>query len=216
MVPICYEEGIVNGAAAGCSEFMNVAAEFYIKEVLSSLFGKVSSNGGSSASFIKTSAYKRQLEKEEEGWLKGEVLKNAGGMLPIEAEESAKRKALTMSDLKLAYSLGESYLGQVPLIAGQILNSRWTDEYEDREEEEPARAVEMVRTRSSGAAVEMVRSRSSGAAVNGVNGIKAVNGHINGPDEMDIDEQDWGWHGTSTKDHFAVGALLDECLAIGE
>lgn len=202
MVPICYEEGVVNGAATGCAEFVNVAAEFYIKEVLCSLFGKVASNGVSGTNFIKTAAFKRQLEKEDDGFWKGEVIKNAAGFLPVEAEESSKRKALTMSDLKLAYSLGDSYLGQVPIIAGEILNSRYADETEDREPEEPPKSIEMVRT------------RSSGVNVNGVNGVNGINGHAHDPNEMDVDENDYGWQGSNERDLLAIGSLLDECLAI--
>jgi transcriptional coactivator HFI1/ADA1 len=54
-------------------------------------------------------------------------VRGRGGELPVEAEERRKRKALCMEDLRLALQLGDSYLGQTPLIAGEIVQKRFLD-----------------------------------------------------------------------------------------
>ncbi|OCL06310.1 hypothetical protein AOQ84DRAFT_343503 [Glonium stellatum] len=184
MLPICYEEGLPSGCAPGAAEFMNIATETYIKEALSNFFGRVSSNGDA---YIKTASYKRQLEKEEEKCLRNEIRKNDGGLLPVEVEAASKRPALSMADLKLALELGDGYLGQVPLIAGQIINGGHLDvEFEGRE-------------------------------ANGINGMGAVNGvayHID-TDAMAIDEADWGWQGGGVSDLDTLNGVLDQCLSVG-
>ena len=198
MLPICYEEGLPSGCAPGAAEFMNIATETYIKEALSNFFGRVSSNGDA---YIKTASYKRQLEKEEEKCLRNEIRKNDGGLLPVEVEAASRRPALSMADLKLALELGDGYLGQVPLIAGQIINGGHLDvEFEGREVgDEVARVPDRV------------------GKVNGINGLGAANGiayHVDA-DVMAIDEADWGWHGGGVMDLEMLNGVLDQCLSVG-
>jgi transcriptional coactivator HFI1/ADA1 len=193
MIPICYEEGVVNGATTNCSEFMNVATEMYIKEALTTFFGRVSTNG---PNFVKTAKYKRQLEKEEDALLNGEISRNPAGLLPVEAEECAKRQPLTMGDLRLALELGDSYLGQVPIISAEIRHSGTSDAFDERNENERTKEAELT--------------NSTGPRLNGVNGI---NGHAD--DAMDIDEPEMIWQGVNPKSMTAIHSALDECLAIG-
>ncbi|KAF2147407.1 uncharacterized protein K452DRAFT_217310 [Aplosporella prunicola CBS 121167] len=197
MTPICYEEGIASGASADCATFMNVATETFIKEVLTNIMGRVRSNGDD---YIKTAAYKRQYEREEEGWLHGQVQRNAAGLLPCEVEEAKSRKPLDLHDLQLALELGDSYLGQVPLITANIMNA--TDEYDELEDYDMA-----------GTDNHFIGGRVGGNyAVNGVNGVHGA-GH---EDEMMIDENDWGWQGATAKDRDAVNSVLDDILATGQ
>ncbi|KAH0565478.1 hypothetical protein GP486_001138, partial [Trichoglossum hirsutum] len=128
MVPICYEEGVVNGASDGAAAAMNVAIETFIKEVLTSVFGRVRSNG---PSYVMTSSYKRQLEREEEGWLRGDIQKNGNSLLPIEQAAASQRPPLGMSDFRLALEMGDMYLGQMPLTVEKITSSYLEGEFED-------------------------------------------------------------------------------------
>lgn len=74
-----------------------------------SLLGKVCTNG---PGFVKTAEFKKRLERDGEA---------------VEIEERRKRKMLCMEDLQLALRLGDGYLGQTPIIAGQVLHSRCLD-----------------------------------------------------------------------------------------
>ena len=42
MIPICYEESIVSGAGLPCADFMAIATETFVKEVLSVVFSRTS------------------------------------------------------------------------------------------------------------------------------------------------------------------------------
>ncbi|KAI9850894.1 MAG: transcriptional coactivator hfi1/ADA1 [Thelocarpon superellum] len=118
MEPMCYEEGIMNGASDGAAAFMNVATETFVKEVLSGILARTRSNG---ANYIMTSTYKRQLEREEAGWLRGTVQKNANSLLPVEATAASQRGPLGMNDFRLSLEMGDMYLGHMPLALEKIM-----------------------------------------------------------------------------------------------
>ena len=103
MVPICYEESVVNGAAFPCATFMAIATENFIKGFLSSVFSRTRSNGPSGTiNGTTTHKYRRQLEQEEMAFTRGELVKNsANGLLPIEAKEASGREALGVRDIRL-------------------------------------------------------------------------------------------------------------------
>ena len=103
---------------------MNLATETFIKEALASFLGKVSVNGND---YVRTGAFKKRVEREERMMERGELVRDAKGELPVEAEERRKRKLLCMEDLRLALQLGDGYLGQAPMLAGSIANSSFLD-----------------------------------------------------------------------------------------
>ncbi|KAH7064758.1 transcriptional regulator of RNA polII, SAGA, subunit-domain-containing protein [Macrophomina phaseolina] len=203
MTPICYEEGIASGASPDAAGFMNIATETFIKEILSNILGRVRSNGDD---YIKTAAYKRQLQREEEMWLQGEVQRSPAGLLPVEIDESKNRKPLNMGDLRIALELGDSYLGQVPLITAGILNARY---YDGESYEAEKMDFEEYNASTHNTAVARL---TNGPVINGVNG---TNGTHHDPDEMMIDD-DWGWQGVTTKDREAINSVLDDILTIGQ
>ncbi|OMP81489.1 Transcriptional coactivator HFI1/ADA1 [Diplodia seriata] len=205
MTPICYEEGIASGPSADAASFMNIATETCIKEGLSNILGRVRSNGDD---YIKTAAYKKQLQLEEEKWLQGEVQRNPAGLLPVEVEEGKNRKPLNMGDLRIAVELGDSYLGQVPLIMAGVMNARYYDG-----ESYDAERMDIDDYRASKNSAVAARL-PNGMAVNGVNGTTS-NGVPRDPDEMMIDD-DWGWQGASAKDRETLNSVLDDILAVGQ
>ncbi|TKA65482.1 hypothetical protein B0A49_09244 [Cryomyces minteri] len=203
MEPICYEEGLVGGVSnyttsnpsgptgpSSCADLVNVATEMFVKEALSNFLTRVRSNGDH---YIMTSAYKRQLESEEDAWLRGDMTKNPGGLLPVQIDGGATRVPLSIDGLRLALQIGDEYLEQVPLIADKIMSGGYLDgELEGREGEndEPP--------------------KSSLA----VNGASAANANAKGiKDEEMLDEDDWGWAGGTASDRDALMSVLDECLA---
>jgi transcriptional coactivator HFI1/ADA1 len=205
MVPICYQEGLEGGCTNGCSDLVNVATEAFIKEQLADLFRRVRSNG---PNYIKTSRFRRRLEREEDRARKGEIKRDAYTLLPVEAEVETKRKPFGREDLRLATLLGNSYVSQSKIIAARILDAPHI-EYEDE-----TTAVEDEKPNINGIPPQQ---KSNGIHIAGANGGMMVNG-LNGHRDEDIammDENDWGWSGGLAMERGALDAVLDDVLTIG-
>ncbi|KAL4885365.1 transcriptional regulator of RNA polII, SAGA, subunit-domain-containing protein [Aspergillus karnatakaensis] len=132
MTPICYEESVVNGAGVACAEFMAIATETFVKEVLSVVFSRTRSNGpsGTINGMMKRS-YKQQLEREELAFTRGEIAKDgATGLLPVEAREASTRSSLGVRDLRLSLELGTGVLSHMPLLIDHIMGGYLEDELE--------------------------------------------------------------------------------------
>ncbi|KAF8459391.1 transcriptional regulator of RNA polII, SAGA, subunit-domain-containing protein [Terfezia claveryi] len=162
MLPICYEEGVVGGVGEATAQFMNVAAEVFVKEVLSSVISRVRCNRTTT---IKTDGFKRKMEKmlEEQGSgvfgfesgitlnLNGSIntMNNPNNTSPSRKRKRQKlangrpnhrpnqphnfpppelageRKVLCMNDLRLSFTLGDSFLSQLPLSLNRIMAGGW-------------------------------------------------------------------------------------------
>jgi transcriptional coactivator HFI1/ADA1 len=144
-----------------------------------SLLGKVCANG---PGFVRTGDFKKRVARDE-----GE------GARRIEAEERRKRRMLCVEDLQLALRLGDGYLGQTPLIAGGILNSRGLD-------------TEGVEDLYAPLEVEGGRGGEVWSVVSGMNGV--VNG-----EPMEIDAEDGGWVGG---DADGLDGVLDDVLNLAD
>jgi transcriptional coactivator HFI1/ADA1 len=172
---------------------LNIATETYIKEALGSLLGKVWVNG---KGFIKTGEFKKRLDRESElnagGLGVGSLVNNA------EAEERRRRKMLNMEDLKLALRLGDGYLGQSPIIAASILNSRCLDtqgiedlyNYEDKG----------------------VHANGNGVVGGEVWNVDFTNGDVGDPMQIDGEEGN-GWQGG---DAHGLDDVLDDVLNLAD
>lgn len=195
MIPICYEESIVSGAGFSCAEFMAIATETFVKEVLSVVFSRTRSNGPSGTiNGMMTRKYRQQLEREELAYTRGEILKDsATGLLPVEAKEASVRKPLGVRDLRLALELGGGLLTHMPLIADEIMGCYLEDE------------------------LEAERQDKSTAAADDVAEITANNNddtNFSYADEMEVDDIDSEWEGGALADREQLGSLLDECLSM--
>lgn len=191
MVPICYEESLPSGAGLPCAEFMAIATETFVKEVLSGVFSRTRSNGPSGTiNGMMMRKYRRELEREELAYTRGEISKDtATGLLPIEAKEASVRRPLGVRDLRLTLELGSGVLGHMPLIIDQIMGGYFEDELE----------------------TEKLDRFENGVGEHGE--VKASD------DEMDLDEaddtlSDWDWEGGTGGDHEQLSSLLDECLSM--
>ncbi|KAI9808726.1 MAG: hypothetical protein M1825_003878 [Sarcosagium campestre] len=122
ILPSCYEEGLMQGAAPACAAFLATATETFVKQVLSTVLGRTRSNGNG---YISTGAYKKQLKREEASWLRGEINKSGTeGLLPVEATAMAGRRPLGVDDLRFALNLGgDAALGSMPLIVARVFSS---------------------------------------------------------------------------------------------
>ncbi|KAK6599638.1 transcriptional co-activator [Botrytis cinerea] len=193
MLPICYETGLVNGHVQDAAQFMSVATETFIKEVLSSIFSKTRSNGpgstgsagtGGGSSWVQTHKYRRQLEREEESSLRNEVLRDKNGLLPTEARAAR----------------------QMPVVVQQIMFGYQEGELEDWNAFTQLGPQGRIIAEDEDGDIEM-----TGLEVNGLT--NGVNGHA--IDEPMSDVEDWGWEGAEYQDRAALDMVLDSCLAIG-
>ncbi|CAG7999728.1 unnamed protein product [Penicillium salamii] len=191
MVPICYEESLPGGAGLPCAEFMAIATETFVKEVLSAVFSRTRSNGPSGTiNNMMMRKYRQQLEIEELAYTRGEIVKDAAtGLLPVEAREASMRQPLGVRDLRLTLELGGGVLGHMPLIVDQIMGGYFEDELETERQDRPEK------------------------------GISEPHEHIKqAEDEMDLDEDEDGslldWEGGTLGDRDQLSGLLDECLSM--
>jgi transcriptional coactivator HFI1/ADA1 len=187
VLPICYENGIVNGCASRCFDFVNLAVEFYVKEIVHSIHVSVRKNADG---LIKTGAFKRRLAREEAMFLRGEITKTSAGLLPVEAEEIAKWRPISMHDLRLCINLGNSYLRRRKAMCMRIMMG---DLIPDDLQPEP-----------------VTEQKVNGEP--GLNGVVTANGDHD--DEMSVDDNnDNGWPGGDRASREALGNVLDGILS---
>lgn len=188
MVPMCYEESLPSGAGLPCAEFMAIATETFVKEILSAVFSRTRSNGPSGTiNGMMMRKYRQQLEREELAYTRGEISKDtATGLLPIEAKEASVRRPLGVRDLRLTLELGGGVLGHMPLIIDQIMGGYFEDELETEKQDRLE------------------------------NGVSEHNETKASEDEMDLDEADdlSDWEGGAGADREQLSSLLDECLSM--
>ncbi|TVY29555.1 Transcriptional coactivator [Lachnellula hyalina] len=214
MLPICYEVGLTSGHVADAAQFMSVATETYLKEVLSAVFSKTRSNGpgtagsagtGGGASWVQTHKYRIQLEKEEEAWSRGEVQRDKGGLLPTEAKAALERGPLGMADVRTALELNDCGLSQMPVVMESITFGFREGELEAWDDYSFPESYTPGFVEDFDGDIEMGGMNGT----NGVNGVNGLNGH-----NYDA-ESDSGWAGGEYEDKADLDNLLDSCLAIG-
>ncbi|KAI0540659.1 transcriptional regulator of RNA polII, SAGA, subunit-domain-containing protein [Xylaria digitata] len=210
MLPISYAAGLVGGHAPDVAQFMTVATETHIKEFLSTVFGRTRSNGpgesgsagfGAAVGWIQTHKYRRQLRKEEDALLRGELSRDKSGLLPIEAKAASERPPLGMADLRLALEIGDCGIGSLPTIRQSVLHT-----YRDGELDHynnytyvPGHTRSLLYDES---VPNGINSSHAGGTTNGT-----------GPEPMDIDEES-PWAGTSLQDMQTLDSVLDGLLAM--
>ncbi|KAF7175333.1 hypothetical protein CNMCM7691_007924 [Aspergillus felis] len=191
MIPICYEESVVSGAGFPCAEFMAIATETFVKEVLSVVFSRTRCNGPSGTiNGMMMRKYRQQLELEELAYTRGEIVKDsATGLLPVEAKEARIRKPLGVRDLRLALEIGGGVLSHMPLIVDHIMGGYFEDELETDKQDQLDEVAD--------------------TADNDTRPIQFT-------DEMDVedDAELLDWEGAAAVDRAQLGSLLDECLSL--
>ncbi|KAI9683636.1 MAG: transcriptional coactivator hfi1/ADA1 [Trizodia sp. TS-e1964] len=212
IVPICYEEGVVGGCNDFSAQFVSIAAETFIKEILSSVLRRTRSNG---PNYIMTSSYKRQLEREEKGWLAGTVEKAGGHLLPVEQLAARQRSPLNMADMRLALQLGDMYLGQFPMAMERIVGSVWDCQWDLVAREAAANAVQTThRRRDMDGDIEMTNGYYYTSARTTPKRKRNAKGNFSKVNATsDPATEGWGWEGGGLQDQNELAGILDECLA---
>lgn len=210
MLPFCYEAGLVSGHTAEAPQFLSVAVETFIKEILTQVFSRTRSNGpgdsgsagfGIGTTWIQTNKYRQQLGYEEDAAQRGEVARDKSGFLPIESKAASERGPLGMSDLRLSLEMADTGMAQFPVLMTQVLYGyregeleNW-DDYTWVHDYEPTGRVEEILP----------------VGINGGKSHDLVNGHV---DAMDIDNDMW-WEGAESEDMDMLDGVLDSCFAVG-
>lgn len=231
MLPMCYEAGLLNGHVPDAAQFMSIATETFIKEVMSQIFSRTRSNGpgdsgnagfGPGGGWVQTHKYKRKLAKEEEAAQRGEVTRDKSGLLPIEAKMASERGPLGMADLRIALEMGDCGMANFPIISKNVIyNYRegelenwddytWMDGRESRIQEEDG-DVEMggVSVKANGGVNGSATKTDSQLLLpNGVDHDGAAG------DPMDVDDE-LPWEGADPSDRDYLDGVLDSCLAVG-
>lgn len=139
MLPYCYEAGL-ESAAPDAAQLVSAATESFIKEVLTSIFSRTRSNGpgdsgsagfGSTSSWVQTYKYKRQLSREEDAVMRGEVTRDKCGLLPIESKAAGERGPLGIADLHVALDIADCGMSQFPVMVRSLLNGYRDGELEN-------------------------------------------------------------------------------------
>ena len=192
MLPICYEEGITAGCDNDCANLLNVATENYIKELLSNILAHIRSNGDH---YVKTAAYRRQLQQEENAWLQGTVARYNGSLLPKEGMAAERRRPLEIDDMRLALYMGDTSIGQSPLLTERLASGDYV------KAEEIRNMLEDTCTDNAG-----VFSRSRSDVFSSGKYFAAANHHV-----ADFASE---WAGSARSDRQALGFVLDDCLSV--
>ena len=201
MLPICYEESIPAGTTIQCAELVATGAEIYLKNMLHDFFNRVRVNGQRYENGVAggpfTARYRKQLLREEADVKSGKLSRTRDDeLLPVEAKEAQNRRPLGMADIKLANRVGPNLFNAMPLLNVNVIESPF-DEVWDEQYSQPQPAAQ-----------PQTPHKPSIVAVNGI----TTNGTVIDDDEMDVDDEDWGWEGTGVEDREMLGNLLSDCL----
>lgn len=196
--PICYEEGLGGGVAAGalpaCAELMEAAAEMFVKEMLEGWFSIARVNG---EALVHTNKYRRQLRREEAAEESGELGRNLLGYLPVEADAISRQQPLSLDEVRLALRLDEGRLATDPFLGNTILQDGFAD-MEIEEEEENGKLNGLL-----------PKLDLKTPNINGHGSKRAAT-----VDPMALDDGDWGWQGASTSDRDTLMDVLSGTLTV--
>lgn len=211
-MPYCYEAGL-ESAAPDAAQLVSAATENFIKEVLTSVFSRVRSNGpgesgsagfGSGSSWVQTHKYKKQLSREEDAAQRGDITRDKCGLLPVESKAASERGPLSMGDLHLALEVSECGTTQFPVLAKGLMNNYREGELEHLHDYSFVEGFE----------VRPKQEDKNEIPIPGVDKGKQLqlpNGQPH--DDMDVDA-DYFWAGTADSDMDELDAALDSVLAI--
>lgn len=214
MLPYCYEAGL-ESAAPDAAQLVSAATESFIKEVLTSVFSRTRSNGpgdsgsagfGSTSSWIQTYKYKRQLSREEDAVMRGEVARDKCGLLPIESKAAGERGPLGIADLHLALDIADCGMSQFPVMVRSLLNGYRDGELENINDHYylDGRKPAAPNGVDSDIAMAGTREDSKQQLPNGVP-------H---DDAMEIDDE-YFWAGANEEDLEGLDSVLDSIGASG-
>ena len=189
---------------------MSVATENFVKELLTQLFSRTKCNGpgesgsagfGVGTGWIQTHRYKRQLGREEDAVLRGDINRDKSGLLPVESKAASERGPLCIADVRVALEMADPGILQYPIVATQILHgyrdgelTHLTD-YSWVDGKAPPRNIGELST---------VTIASADAR-------ELLNGYA---DPMDIDSEPW-WDGTEDQELDFLDGVLDSCMTVG-
>jgi transcriptional coactivator HFI1/ADA1 len=211
MLPYCYEAGL-ESAAPDAAQLVSAATESFIKETLMSIFSRTRCNGpgdsgsagfGSTSSWIQTYKYKRQLSREEDAVMRGEVTRDKCGLLPIESKAAGERGPLGIADLHVALDIADCGMSQFPVMVRSLLNGYRDGELENMSDHYYLDGRQQPTANGVNADISMAGTQKP----------QLPNG-IPHDDPMDIDDE-YFWAGANDEDLDSLDAVLDSIGASG-
>ena len=206
--PLCFESHLTAGHDPDAANLVSVAAETFIREMLSTTFTSTRANGpgdggpagfGCGTGWIQTRRYRKQLRQEEEAWAAGEVTRDKFGLLPVEAKAAQERSPLSMAEIRLALEVAPSGVQNFPAVTTDIFNGYREGELEHYDEY----------TIFDGDSNQFNAGPRTAQPPNGVEAVTVANGG----DAMDLEEP-IPWEGGGRADLVNFQGALDEILAI--
>ncbi|KAM7196533.1 Transcriptional regulator of RNA polII, SAGA, subunit domain containing protein [Naviculisporaceae sp. PSN 640] len=209
MTSFCAEAGLQSHQQEA-AQFMSIATETFIKEVLSSVFSRTRVNGpgdsgnagfGPTGAWVQTHKYRRQLAREEEAFARGELTRDKSGLLPVEAKAASERGPLGMADLRIALEMADCGLANFPIISKSVVYDYREGELENWNDHTYLDGREPTVDKED---VEMggMNGKKPDALPNGVH-----------DDPMDIDNEVY-WEGADPAEGEFLDSVLDSCLAV--
>ncbi|KAF2670991.1 hypothetical protein BT63DRAFT_453363 [Microthyrium microscopicum] len=209
MLPICYEEGLFNGFAGNAAEYVNLAAEILIKNLLTRCFTMTRENAPRGINWVRTAAYKRRLSHEEEAFERGAVRKSATGLLPAEQDEMRKRRPISLVDLRLCIDMGGTILGHTTPKSMMIFEALGID---DERQPSTKRDVEMIDAPNGILNLDPhARPLANGALNLDPHARPVANGALTNGVHHPVEEEEIP--GYSATDQMELDTLFDDCLA---
>ncbi|KAF2455316.1 transcriptional regulator of RNA polII, SAGA, subunit-domain-containing protein [Lineolata rhizophorae] len=189
ITPICYEEGLANGATTGCSEIINVATEYYIKEVIAAVYFPTRSAALKTALSTPSqkSSQKQQNSRGKRGAGKGP------SRYPVKSNGGGRTGPITIEEFRLAMELGTGGTSNVPIPFAQMLLAQHEQfDYSSTTAYDPPPAAKPL-------AIVPGADAQTDAMV---------------ADEAEGETDNLGWRGSSARDRQKLVGVLDDCLAV--
>ena len=163
-----------------------------------------------------THKYRRQLEKEEELWMRNEIHRDKSGLLPIEAKVASERGPLGMADLRTALEIGDCGLGTMPLTIHKVMADYREGELDGWDEYtmyEAGKAISLP----SRARDDIIMSNTNAVHSTEMNGVGVPTGldaltRVKEQQDDEDFENDYGWPGSSFLDRQNLNSVLDSLL----
>ncbi|KAL8821890.1 MAG: hypothetical protein Q9191_007218, partial [Dirinaria sp. TL-2023a] len=131
MQPICFEESLPQAFSAPCPEYLSIATEQYLKDVMSAVFFRTRSdlglNGGNE---VKTHSLGMGLRRPKK---RRRSNSNIDAQAQAEREKERKererwmRRPMNAGDLRFALGRGDLGFGQSKAIVKRVMSSGWEE-----------------------------------------------------------------------------------------
>jgi len=166
---------------------------------------------------ILTASYKRRLAREEAAYARGEIKRTEMGYLPCEVASMAEQRALDSASLGLDGLDEDEQADEMLVGVPQDLRLAW-----EMGEQWLTGTAPWLGERLMGTEAGTATPRGDHGIANGEVSHGTTDHDVDMDADGEADEEegenlpDWDWQGAGQADRSVLGALLDDCLAVGQ